>query len=90
MCKMYKKTPGPEAVFDKVTGLQSATSLIKRLRDKCFSLNFLFFFTEYLQLIAFSRFIFDLFWPLSKELQDNRGHRFSNLYINVNQSKPHG
>ena len=37
-------------------------------------------FTEHLRVTAFSSFILNLFWFLSKELQDSGGLRFS-MYI---------
>ena len=41
--KIHRKTPVPEPLFNKVTGLRPATLLKKRLRRRCFPVNFVKF-----------------------------------------------
>ena len=38
--KIHKKTPLPESLFNKVSGLRPATVLKKRLWHRCFPVNF--------------------------------------------------
>ena len=39
-CKIYRKTPVPESLFNKVAGISPATLLKKRLWKRSFSMNF--------------------------------------------------
>ena len=48
--KILRKTPVPESLLNKVAGLRSATLLKKRLRHRCFPVNFAEFLkTPFLQ-----------------------------------------
>ena len=41
-CNIYRKTPVPESLFDKVVGLQACSFVKKRLQHRCFSVNMKF------------------------------------------------